>query len=204
MVMYPTRYHRPKSLEEALQASCRQRRCVLSFRRAHAHSGAQAAAGAPLRSDRSRRCCRACSGIKLDKNVLSIGATTTHAEVAAFACRAQGHTGAGRHGWHASATAMSAIAARSAARSPTTIRRRIIPPPCSASARPSSLTGAALRPTISSSRSMRPRSNRARSSPVSISRFRIRPATPNSAVLRRVMRLPPCSLRNSARRPVLR
>jgi aerobic carbon-monoxide dehydrogenase medium subunit len=82
MVMYPTRYHRPKSLEEALKI----------------HSDNEEASylsgGHTLLPALKQRLARPSDlidlavlpglrGIKLEKNILSIGATTTHAEVAA-------------------------------------------------------------------------------------------------------------------------
>ena len=82
MVMYPTRYHRPKSLEEALKLHT-------------AHEDASYLSGGhtliPALKQRLAKpsdlidlaVLPGLSGIKLDKNVLSIGATTTHAEVAA-------------------------------------------------------------------------------------------------------------------------
>jgi aerobic carbon-monoxide dehydrogenase medium subunit len=81
MVMYPTRYHRPKSLDEALAL----------------HSGNEDASylsgGHTLLPALKQRLARPSDlidlavvpglhGIKLEKSVLSIGATTTHAEVA--------------------------------------------------------------------------------------------------------------------------
>jgi carbon-monoxide dehydrogenase medium subunit len=82
MVMYPTRYHRPKSLEEALKLHAdNEEACYLS-------------GGHTLLPALKQRLARPSDlidlavlpglrGIKLDKNVLSIGAMTTHAEVAA-------------------------------------------------------------------------------------------------------------------------
>ena len=82
MVMYPTHYHRPKSLEEALRL------------RADNEEASYLSGGHTLIPALKQRLARpsdlidltvvpGLSGIKLDKNVLSIGATTTHAEVAA-------------------------------------------------------------------------------------------------------------------------
>ncbi len=82
MVMYPTRYHRPKSLQEALKLH------------ADNEEASYLSGGHTLLPALKQRLARPSDlidlavlpglrGIKLDKNVLSIGATTTHAEVAA-------------------------------------------------------------------------------------------------------------------------
>lgn len=82
MVMYPTHYHRPKSLEEALKLH------------ADNEEASYLSGGHTLIPALKQRLARPSDlidlavvpglrGIKLEKNVLSIGATTTHAEVAA-------------------------------------------------------------------------------------------------------------------------
>jgi carbon-monoxide dehydrogenase medium subunit len=82
MVMYPTRYHRPSSLEEAVKL------------RADNEEASYLSGGHTLIPALKQRLARPSDlidlavvpglrGIKLEKNVLSIGATTTHAEVAA-------------------------------------------------------------------------------------------------------------------------
>ena len=82
MVMYPTRYHRPADLDDARAALHRMRRCDLSRGRTHLAADAQAAACAPVRSHRSLRS-PGLAGISLQDGVISIGATTRHADVAA-------------------------------------------------------------------------------------------------------------------------
>ncbi len=82
MVMYPTRYHRPASLEEALKLH------------ADNEEASYLSGGHTLIPALKQRLARPSDlidlavlpdlhGIKLEKNVVSIGATTTHAEVAA-------------------------------------------------------------------------------------------------------------------------
>jgi carbon-monoxide dehydrogenase medium subunit len=82
MVMYPTRYHRPNSLEEALKL------------RADHEEASYLSGGHTLIPALKQRLARPSDlidlaalpglrGVKLENNVLSIGATTTHAEVAA-------------------------------------------------------------------------------------------------------------------------
>jgi carbon-monoxide dehydrogenase medium subunit len=82
MAMYPTRYHRPKSLEEALKL------------RADHDEASYLSGGHTLIPALKQRLARPSDlidlaalpglrGIKLDNNILSIGATTTHAEVSA-------------------------------------------------------------------------------------------------------------------------
>jgi carbon-monoxide dehydrogenase medium subunit len=82
MVMYPTHYHRPKSLEEALKIH------------ADNEEASYLSGGHTLIPALKQRLARPSDlidlavvpglrGIKLEKNVLTIGATTTHAEVAA-------------------------------------------------------------------------------------------------------------------------
>ena len=82
MVMYPTHYHRPKSLEEALKLH------------ADNEEASYLSGGHTLIPALKQRLARPSDlidlavvpglrGVKLEKNVLSIGATTTHAEVAA-------------------------------------------------------------------------------------------------------------------------
>jgi carbon-monoxide dehydrogenase medium subunit len=82
MVMYPTHYHRPKSLEEALKLH------------ADNEEASYLSGGHTLIPALKQRLARPSDlidlavlpglrGIKLDNNILSIGATTAHAEVAA-------------------------------------------------------------------------------------------------------------------------
>ena len=103
-----------------------------------------------------------CAAFGEEDEKIVIGAMTPHAEVATSALVKQGDPRARRRWPARSATGMCAIAARSAARSPTMIRPRTIPPPCSASARPSSPTSARSPPMNSLSRCMRRRSRPAR------------------------------------------
>ena len=94
-----------------------------------------------------------------------------------LAGRAGGDPGARRSRRHDRRSGGAPHAARSAARSPTTIRTPTIRRPASGSAPPSSPTSAASRPTISSTACSRPRSSRTRSSPRSASRCRRRRPT---------------------------
>ena len=81
------------------------------------------------------------------RKTVTIGAATTHADVAASAELAAASVRRSAELARISATRMSVIWARSAARSPTTIRRPTIRRPCWRSTPPSSPTAARSRPT---------------------------------------------------------
>ena len=95
----------------------------------------EAAARAARHARRSRRHRRAAAASSKDGDALVIGAMTRHAEVAASADGARARSRRWPRWPRASATARCATWARSAARSPTTIRRPTSRRRCSASAR---------------------------------------------------------------------
>ena len=195
--MYAFEYHRPTSVRQVTSLIGQGRGREVPGRRPYASSDDEACALPPPRHliDLGQ-----IAGTARDRAFRALRVDRRDDEARrgrGFRRRAGGDPGSCRDRRDSSATRMCATAARSAAPSPTTIRRRIIPRPASRSVRRSSPTSARSRRTSSSRACSRPRSKRARSSPRCPSRSRQRRPTPSSAIRPRATRLSASSSRSA-------
>ena len=155
--MYAFTYHRPDSVAAAAALADGRRQAARRRPDAAADDEAAARLARPRSSISARSPNSPASLAKATPS--SIGAMTRHADVAASARRRSGDSGARRARRHDRRSGGAHIAARSAARSPTTIRPPTIRRPRWRSARRSSPTSARSPPTISSRACSRRRSS---------------------------------------------